>query len=272
MRARSKIAKLSYLVLLPLGLILLFTYSWQDQVRLAWVETTRYKLLLYNGPTAELFGDKKLEQTFIANYPGLAQVDILFRGDDHIPGKQTVIFHLKSSCTSPDDLVSLPPEPLQDRGVAFYPFSFPAIDDSAGQSYCIVLEAPEATAENPILLQLSSGDLYPYGELRAYNPQTEPNHDNLAAPPSVATNLSYKIYLPFIVGQPENNIYVEDIGFQLHYEGLLLPTAQVFVTRLTANKPYWLGRPWFYGGVAIIYIILVAGLFYVGRRTTSLDR
>jgi hypothetical protein len=62
------------------------------------------------------------------------------------------------------------------------------------------------------------------------------------------------------------------MGFQLHYKGLLRPTAQVFVARLTANKPYWLGHLWFYGGLSLVYILLLVGLFYIARKTIDLDR
>lgn len=264
--------KILLFLFLFLGFILLgYGLIAQNSLRISWVETTRRKFLLYEGPVIDLFQDKKLEQTFISNYPGLTQVDVLLEGSGTADG-QNVMFHLKNSCNSVDDLIVISSELSGIEDLEFHSFTFPPLDNSAGQSYCIVLEAPEAVSENAVLLQLSTGDLYPFGELKIHAPEQLEDSGNSATSLSANNdNLPYKIYLPYIIRASETGVG-RDIGFQLHYKGLLRPTAQVFITRLTANKPYIWGQVWFYGGLVIVYFILLVGLFYLARKTIQLDQ
>jgi hypothetical protein len=265
---------LGLLLLFGLSLLLIYGLIYQDIVRISWVETTRRKFLLYNGPIVDLFGDKKLEQTFTANYPGLSQIDILFKGNGSLGG-QDVVFHLKDGCSADNEIVRLSTELPPVDGFIFQPFTFSPIDNSTGQAYCLVLRAPEARPANPVQLQLSTGDLYPYGQLLVHNPKVE------IEPPAVTPvspnggndkQFQYKIYLPVVMGQSQDEeLQLEDIGFRLHYKGLLRPTVQVFVTRLIANKPYIWGQFWFYGGLVIVYAVLLLGLFYIARKTIQLD-
>jgi hypothetical protein len=258
-----------------LALILLLRCSpaWQDGVRISWLETTRYKLLLYNGPIIELFQNKKIEQSFTANYPGLSQVDILFRKNNNPADKQKIVFRLKNGCASEADLVALSTEIGVTTDLAFHSFKFKPLDHSAGQSYCIVLQAREVTEENALQVQLSSGDLYPAGQLQVYDP-VEPKKDTSTIATAMAkanSDLIHKIYLPILIGKQEKTIYANDLGFQLHYQGLLMPTAQVFMTRLTANRSYLWGQSWFYSLLGSVYFILLIGLFYLARKTIRLE-
>ena len=244
-----------------------------NTLRISWLETTRRKLLLYEGPTVELFQPKKLAQTFVANYPGLSRIDILF---NKIDGQQTVIFRLKNRCDSPADIVTSSIELPSLSEPTFYPFTFSPLDDSAGRNYCLILEGSTATPENAIQLQLSAGDLYPYGRVKVDNPQADQNNlpSSGSSLPSASSHnhQPYKIYLPIIINEAGDEFTtLEDIGFRLHYTGLLLPTFQVFITRLVANKPYIWGSPWFYGGLVILYVILLGGLFYISWRTIRLQ-
>ncbi len=222
-----------------------------------------------------MFQDKKLEQTFVANYPGLSQIDVLFKGDSATAG-QRVNFHLKETCASKNDVFYSFTELPRTDNLAFHPFTFSPIDGSTGQTYCIVLEAPEAMPESAVKLQLSTGDLYPFGTLKSYNSKnhlTDSNNASLAPEIDNSNTLQHKIYLPVILRQPEPDevIHPADIGFRLHYKGLPLPTARVFVTRLTANKPSVWGQPWFYGGLVAVYVVLLAGLFYLAQKTIRFD-
>ena len=272
---RQKIVVNPLVLILLLGLILIFIYGLieQNYIRISWVDSTRRKLLLYEGGVVDLFQEKKLEQTFTANYPGLAQIDILF-GGNNTASRPKILFHLKNTCDSEDDIIFISTELSQSNDLEFQSFSFPALDNSTGRFYCIVLEAPEATAESAVRLQLSTGDLYPYGELRVRSPEKAKDLLEISESPKVSDNdLLYEIYLPIVMNGPhEKGIRVEDIGFRLHYKGLLRPTAQVFITRLTANKPYILRKSWFYGGLVIIYVILLIALFYLARRTIQFDQ
>lgn len=259
---------------LSLSLSLTCGLTWQQaSLRLSWLETTGHKFLLYDGPVIELFQKRTLTQSFRANYPGLAQIDILFKGGGG--GRQKVIFRLKSSCAAENDIVYLSTELADLDTLTFYPFKFRPLDDSAGRHYCIVLQAPEATKESAVQLQLSDGDLYPAGELQLYDPVVEPGKEEAIIPASIVNSsddLPYKIRLPIIFGRQEKSSYINDSGFQLHYIGSFMPTVQVFIARLTANKPYLLGQSWFYGILSIVYIILLVGLFYLARKAIQLDR
>jgi hypothetical protein len=273
---RLKTVKL-FLWLLPAVLLsgLIYSISKPDGLRLAWPERTRHKLLLYDGPTVELFQNKRLEQTFRANYPGLAQINILFKAGDQKTEGQLIIFRLKQTCNSTEDIVHISTTLSPYSGLAFHPFRFPPIDSSTNQIYCLVLEAPAATTDRLVQLQLSEGDLYPHGMLQVHRPRLEQAGDRPKSAASVVNdkaNLPYKVYLPTISGEPETSSYRQDIGFQLHYRGLLLPTVQALITRLTANKPYILGAPWFYGGLVGVYAGLLAALFYLARKTIQLDQ
>jgi hypothetical protein len=223
--------------------------------------------LLYNGATVELFGDKRMQQTFTANYPGLSQVDILFKD---APNEQKIDFHLRETCDAEADTIHSSTILPSIDDFTFYPFTFPPIDDSAGQTYCIVLEARDATPETAVKLQLSTGNLYPYGKLSVHNPKVEQDYNSNEDPISDVDQFRYQVYLPIIMNAPQGEgDLIEDLGFLLHYKGHLLPTAEVFVARLTANKPLVWGQPWFYGGLVIAYVVLLVGLFYVARQTVQ---
>ncbi len=238
------------------------------QGRVPWQETTRRKFLLYDGQIVELYGEKRLEQTFIANYPGLSQIDILFKGDQ-TNINQTVQFQLKQSCAAPTDIFATTIQLPNIDDFAFQPVDIPLLDDSTGQSYCLVLQAPEATEKSAVTLQLSTGDLYPHGGLIIYNPKKE---IDVVTPIYIETEAAkYQIYLPLVMNSPQaEGPQLADIGFRLHYQGRVLPTTQIFIERLTANKPYIWGQPWFYIGLVLVYGLLLVGLFYVARTTISL--
>ena len=128
----------------------------------------------------------------------------------------------------------------------------------------LILAAPESSVQ----LQLSGGDLYPFGQLEIHTPEVEQNSPP-PAPNQPATNAdsAFKIYLPIVLNHPQGEIVnFEDIGFLLHYNGQFWPMAQVFAARLTANKPYVWGQPWFYVGLVVVYGVLLVGLFRLAWR------
>ena len=262
-----KTSKFSLLVL-GVALVLICGLITQDLIRVPWVETTRRKFLLYNGPTVELFGDRKLEQTFTANYPGLAQIDILIK-ENNVAGRPMHL-HLKNTCNAQTDIARVTKNLPVIKDFAFYPFAFTPLDNSAGQPYCLVLEAPQANADAAVQLPLSAGDLYPYGLLTINSPPAE-GKKNSVLQNNAGASFPYKIFLPLVM-QGQDTGLEEDMGFRLYYAGFLLPTTQVFAARLTANKPLVWGQPWFYGGLAATYAILLAALFYAARQTGRGDK
>ena len=178
----------------------------------------------------------------------------------------SITLHLRPTCTATDNVTITQRLPAQ-AGPHF--FSFPLnqqLDDSTGQSYCLVLESSPATAGGEIRLPLSEGDLYPHGQLKVVQPLPKEKPPKNA--PVDQADKPYKIFLPLISNTVrENYSSSADIGFILHYNGLAWPTAQVFLERLTANKPYFLGSVGYYVGLMVVYVVLLAGLAVVARRT-----
>lgn len=255
------------------GLTLLYGAGSRDAFRIPIAETTRRKFHLYRGVEIALFQAKSLEQTFVSNYPGLSQIDILFLGGDQT---QTLHFHLKQKCDAVAEMVEISVELPSHPGPIFQAFTFSPIDSSAGQTYCFILEAPEASADNPVKLPLSHGDLYPYGNVAVHDPELDQVNQQFASEKSMDSqnnDLPYRLFLPIVVSQGGGELLsVEDAGFLLNYRGLLWPTIQTFFARVTANKPYFWGQPWFYVGLGLAYIILLGGLFLLVRRMIQLDQ
>ena len=254
----SKVITVVFIILMAGAALIWILF--QNDTRISWGDTTRRKLLLYDGGVIQLYQGKKIEQTFTANYPGLSQIEILFGSADG----QRINFYLRGSCAASENLVSQAAALLPIDTPTFHTFEFSPLDDSAGQTYCLVLESPQTLPQNQIKLPLSQGDLYPYGALKEYNPPS-PSPDTSIAPDAVDNqNLPYQIFLPIVLNKPNAEIdYVEDIGFQLRYRGLIAPTSQVFMARLTANRPYLWGQSWFYVGLIVLYIGVLVGLFFV---------
>ncbi len=228
--------------------------------RVAHVERTRQKLLLYRGGAAALAPGSRVEQQFTAFYPGLSALDVLVYVFPGTPGR-TLTVRLRRACTDPGDIFATSETLPQEGGPYFYTITLPQpLDDSAGKGYCLLLDAPQATGPEGIVLPLSEGDLYPHGRLTVFEPPPPP--PTPAA--DIATELPYKIYLPLVIRELQPGP-VADIGFLLHYEGLPGPTLQTFAARLTANKPYLWGSAWFYVGLLLAYLVLLGGLALVAR-------
>lgn len=230
-----------------------------DAGRIPHTEQTRQKLLLYDGSEMQLTSGISVAQEFEAFYPGLSQIEVLLAGSS-MEGQQAIL-HLRHTCQSASDIFTGSVPVAAQTGPQFYTVTLPQpLDDSAGQSYCLLLEASREGIELP----LSDGDLYPHGRLNIYRPTPEPRP--VSTPAVAGGEMRYKIFLPLVL-RSEEQAPNADIGFLLHYDGLPGPTLQTFVARLTANKPYFWGSVWFYGGLLLIYLGLLAGLAVVAWRS-----
>jgi hypothetical protein len=253
--------------------LLLLSAAFLTDLRIPFPETTRRKFHLYDGVEVALFQEKSLAQSFVSNHPGLSQIDVLFLGGDQT---QTLLLHLKQKCDAAADIVEISAALPAHPGPFFQAFTFSPLDNSAGQTYCFVLEAPRASADHPVRLPLSRGDLYPHGKVALHNPESAEFNQQLASTePTPAQNddLSYRLFLPIIISYAGDELFsMEDAGFLLHYRGRLWPTMQTLVARVTANKPYVWGQPWFYVGLTLAYFILLGGLFSLVRRMIQPDQ
>lgn len=233
--------------------------------RIPHTEKTRQKLLLYHDSAVQLAPGVKVVQEFTAFYPGLSQLEVLLAGSP--TATQPVDLHLRDTCHATDDIFTGSLLIPAQAAPQFYAVSLPQpLDDSAGQSYCLVLESVQAG----IALPLSDGDLYPYGQLNIYEPSPQPSPSPAATPAADAgAAMPYKVYLPLVVRSDAGKRNA-DIGFLLHYDGLPGPTLQTFAARLTANKPFVWGSVGFYAGLLLVYLALLAGLAVVARWSMRL--
>jgi len=82
-------------------------------------------------------------QTFQVTSPNLCGVSVLFATFGRI-NTPDVIFHLKASCNSPDDLATCAVSASLLRDNSFFDFSFDPLPDSAGKTLCLSIESPQA--------------------------------------------------------------------------------------------------------------------------------
>jgi hypothetical protein len=168
-------------------------------------------------------------QTFVVERTGLHQVDVLlatFARDNHGP----LIFHLKTSPSSPRDLATIRLDAAQVKDNAFFAFRFKPVSAQSGERLYFYLEAPEAEPNNAITIWGTRQDSYPAGEF-------------------ILNNL------------PEVNP-VSDLAFRLHYyQRPDAPRALgEMLKRFAADKPGLWGRPETYAGLLLMYLGLLFGL------------
>ncbi|MBN1995845.1 MAG: hypothetical protein JW953_24375 [Anaerolineae bacterium] len=205
---------------------------------------------LYSTQVYYLFGQARLTQEFKARYPGLDRVELYLTADGPVEGEGQVVFRLKDSCTAGEDLETITvPYASIVNGRRPYPFTFLPIDDSAGRSYCLILETLSLDYPTRLGVYASGVNVYPPGKAR-YEP------DPLKRATSFKAN--YFIWLPLIQKNGSLAQADFDIGFRLHYNGLALDTLQALLAHLSAHKPCLFGLPCFYILLLVIYLIALA--------------
>jgi hypothetical protein len=215
-----------------------------------------------------LSGDAKIAQDFMSKYPGLYRIDIYFenRGDE---SKGEVLFRLKESCDASDDLETfvIPASGIVDG--EFQPFVFEPIDNSAYRDFCIVLESDVVDKSDELGVYASWVDTYPEGTA-IYREDTilKENDDIFRDDKSefqneVTSSPTYNVWLPIIIRSEVDLSNIQsDIGFQLYYNGRILETLKVLLTRLSAHKPYLFGISWFYIFLFVFYWLTIV-LFWL---------
>jgi hypothetical protein len=169
--------------------------------------------LAFDQPVGEIFGNKKVGQTFLAEANRLNRVD-LFLATYARTNTKLVIFHLKER---PDSARDLATQTLSARRIGnntYHRFQFPSIPDSQGKSYYIYLESPESQPGNAITAWYKSEDFYKKGSL--------------------------------FINEVESK---GDLAFKTAYEFPLT----AFFEGLTRNKPFPLGNLAFYLSWLILY-------------------
>jgi hypothetical protein len=241
-------------VILSLSLLLLLGAWWSIGQGRFYLTTHSSKL--YDANVLWLSQGSEVEQEFVADYPGLSQVDVFVKWQSNPPDKAVINFYLRKSCAAENNLhaqETLYPTGEID-GRAFYSFSFPPLVESLNQKYCFILKSGLPDDQKNLMGVLASNtDIYPEGRAFYHRPpplKTGSEAGSASTLPD-SSSAEYRLFLPIVlVPLPNENM---DIAFQLHYEGWHLETAQVFFMRLAENKFYFWGSPSFYIILGIVY-------------------
>lgn len=158
-----------------------------------YVAVTHRRYDLANAVPGELLAGESIGQTFIARYDGLSSLEVHIGtyGHQADPTRSPLVMHLRSDATSTTDLATTtisPSQPLDPD--PWYTFSFAPIANSRGQSYYLLIEAPDGTPGKAMTLfwfqPAPRGD--PYANGAAYKNGTPTKGDlafglRYAAPP-----------------------------------------------------------------------------------------
>ncbi len=256
-------------LILSLPLVLLFGVGWLIGQGSLYLST--YSGKLYDANVLWLSQRGKVEQEFVANYPGLTGIDVFVKWQNDSSEKTPISFFLRKTCDAKDNLIAqqamYPSGKLDNR--TFYSFNFSPLNESTSKKYCFILKSniPD-DGKNLIGVLASSADVYPEGRVFYQSPPSpKTGSDHVSAPiPWNDSKPGHHLFLPIIrVTTPDyENI---DLAFQLHYAGWRFETFSVFFTHLVGHKPYLWGSPWFYIILIIVYISSVT--FFIG--TTFLE-
>jgi len=186
----------------------------------------------------ELVASARVGQTFVAEYPGLAQVQVMLSAYDR-RNTGPLIFHLQTAPDAADDLVVLTLDAAKIENTGYYTFQFPPIQTGAGQSFYFYLEAPQAKRGNAITVRGAAEDVYPEGAavLRG-------------------------------VQGPD----VRDLAFRLEYDPPLMDRISLLSYRLAQSKPAMWGDKWLYILLAGAYLVSLYALFVRATRTGVIKR
>lgn len=211
---------------------------------------------LYGGRLLWLTSGSEVRQDFVANYPGLNQVDVFVKNLNPAISPE-ITFQLRQTCQAKNDLsrqVVFQPHG-QIEGQTFYSFTFDPLEESTAQKYCFILTANTASDEQVIGVLAAEGDVYPFGQAFYQDPLfgKKPNKPQDTPAAQANSQDKFRLFLPIIQVHLSDNKNL-DVAFQLHYEGSCVETSQAFFDRLVADKPYWWGRPEFYTLLFAAYI------------------
>jgi len=174
----------------------------------------------------ELGGPATIGQTIVTDDEGLYRVEVWLNNPR--PANSSLGFHLKTSPTATDELVTLNQPLAATPASGFYAFEFEPLGGASGAPLYFYLEATQADSASVIQVGGVGADTYPAGR-------------------AVLVNVS---------GPAD----VQDLTFRLYYRPGLGRVFETLITRLAANKPGLLGQPAWYIFLGIIYLLLLGAL------------
>ena len=117
-----------------------------------------------NVPVGAITAETRVSQTFSATEGNLSEVAIMlatYGRRNHV----SLVFSLSSDPPDGEPLrtVTVPPDAVADN--AYHSFQFAPVPDSAGKSFTLTLESPQATPEDSFTAWLGECDCYPEGRV-----------------------------------------------------------------------------------------------------------
>lgn len=106
------------------------------------------------GETYALYGARTVEQRFVAHHAGLVTIGVLLQAQ---PESGPLTLHLRADAEGEGDLATVTVVLPASEVPIYHTLALPVQDDVNGQSFLLLLEAPEATAETAMLLPYSVG-------------------------------------------------------------------------------------------------------------------
>ena len=110
-----------------------------------------------------IYGTQVVGQTFTVTKPNLSGITVLGRQTEAANGP--FILHLRQSPTATHDILRATLDSASRRDPATIHWSFPARDTIPGESFYFIIEAPQATEEQPLQLRAVLRDLYRPGQI-----------------------------------------------------------------------------------------------------------
>jgi hypothetical protein len=113
-------------------------------------------------PVGEIISGMTVGQTFNFPYSDLSSIDVFMADYDRSNTKE-VMFHLRDSPSSSNDIVSITINARELHGNSYYKFKFPEIHDSENKSYYFFIDSPGSVTGDAITIWSSKDDAYPQG-------------------------------------------------------------------------------------------------------------
>ncbi len=179
-----------------------------------------YNQFDHSNTVGEIYGPKKVGQTFMAQYDHLAAIEVLI-GTYKRKNSGELIFHLKEQGNSTGDLYQNRVDMLKIKDNRYHRFVFPRIKGSQEKKYYFYLEAPNARPGNAITIWSNDQeDKYREG-VKIINDQ------------ELEGDLAFK------------TVYAVGLGEKIG----------IFLREITSNKPSPLNKKSFYVGLIILFVI-----------------
>ena len=96
-----------------------------------------------------LYGTRTIGQMFVCHHAGLNAVSVLLRAP---AGAGDLTLHLRQNADDTEDLATVSVSPTPGESYTFHEFVLPLQDDVNGKSFFVLLEAPDATENEPIVV------------------------------------------------------------------------------------------------------------------------